>query len=233
MRSNRIESEDELILEPATGGADAAIIWLHGLGADGYDFMQLVPELKLPAAARVRFVFPHAEVRPVTINAGYAMRAWYDIRELTPAGRDDQEGLAATRARIERYIERELAGGIAAKRIVLAGFSQGAAVALHVGLRYPVHLGGIIALSGYLPLPSRLAEELSPANRATPVFMCHGREDVVVLPTFGEQSRDVLQAAGVQVEWRQYSMGHQLCEPEIHDIAAWLGYALHLVNEES
>jgi phospholipase/carboxylesterase len=233
MRINRIEREDEVILEPAAGGADAAIIWLHGLGADGYDFVPLVPQLQLPATARVRFVFPHAEVRPVTINAGYAMRAWYDIRELTPDGRDDEDGLTATRARIDRYVERELAGGIPAKRIVLAGFSQGGAVALHVGLRYPVPLAGIIALSGYLPLRSRLATELAPANRATPVLMCHGREDVVVLPTFGEQSRDVLLAAGVQVEWRQYSMGHQLCEPEIHDIAAWLGYTLHLINEES
>ncbi len=114
MRSNRIESEDEVILEPAAGRADAAVIWLHGLGADGYDFVPLIPQLKLPATARVRFVFPHAEVRPVTVNAGYAMRAWYDIRELTPEGRDDEAGLAATRERIERYIERERAGGIAA-----------------------------------------------------------------------------------------------------------------------
>ena len=233
MRINRIEGEDEVILEPAAGGVDAAIIWLHGLGADGYDFVPLVPQLQLPATARVRFVFPHAEVRPVTINAGYAMRAWYDIRELTPEGRDDEDGLAATRARIDRYVERELAGGLPAKRIVLAGFSQGGAVALHVGLRYPVPLAGIVALSAYLPLRNRLAAELSPANRATPVLMCHGREDVVVLPTFGEQSREVLLAAGVEVEWRQYSMGHQLCEAEIHDIAAWLGYTLHLVNEES
>ncbi len=155
MRSNRIESEDEVILEPAAGRADAAVIWLHGLGADGYDFVPLIPQLKLPATARVRFVFPHAEVRPVTVNAGYAMRAWYDIRELTPEGRDDEAGLAATRERIERYIERERAGGIAARRIVLAGFSQGGAAALHVGLRHGAALGGIIALSAYLPLRAR------------------------------------------------------------------------------
>lgn len=233
MRTNRIESEDEVILEPAAGSADAAVIWLHGLGADGYDFVPLVPKLRLPASARVRFVFPHAEVRPVTINAGYAMRAWYDIRELTPEGRDDEPGLAATRERIERYIERERASGIAARRIVLAGFSQGGAAVLHAGLRHAAPLGGIIALSSYLPLRERLAAELSPANRNTPVLMCHGREDVVVLPAFGEQSRDVLMAVGVEVDWRQYSVGHHLNEPETHDIAAWLGYHLELLPRES
>jgi phospholipase/carboxylesterase len=218
MRSRTIESQDEVVVEPAAGGADAAVIWLHGLGADGYDFVPMVPQLNLPAAARVRFVFPHAEVRPVTVNAGYAMRAWYDIRELTPDGRDDEAGLLAATARIERYIEREHAGGIAARRIVLGGFSQGGATALHVGLRHATALGGIVALS---------------ANRTIPILMCHGREDVVVLPAFGEQSRDVLLAAGLQVEWRQYSMGHQLCDPEIHDIGAWLNYHLELLPTES
>lgn len=233
MRTRRIDSEDEVIIEPATGSADAAVIWLHGLGADGYDFVPMVPELKLPATARLRFVFPHAEVRPVTINAGYAMRAWYDIRELTPAGRDDEAGLTAARHRIERYVEREQAGGVAARRIVLAGFSQGGAVALHVGLRHAARLAGIICLSGYLPLRERLASELAPASTGTPILMCHGREDVVVLPAFGEQSRDALVAAGLPVDWRQYSMGHQLCEPEIHDIAAWLNFHLDLVPIES
>ncbi|MEJ0098328.1 MAG: alpha/beta hydrolase-fold protein [Pseudomonadota bacterium] len=233
MRLRQIESEDEVVLEPAAGGADAAVIWLHGLGADGYDFVPMVPQLKFPATARVRFVFPHAEVRPVTINAGYAMRAWYDIRELTPEGRDDEAGLNATRARIERYIEREQSAGIAARRIVVAGFSQGGATALHVGMRHPTALGGVIALSSYLPLRARFAAELAPANRRTPVLMCHGREDVVVLPTFGEQSRDVMRAAGVKVDWRQYSMGHQLNEPEMHDIAAWLAHHLELLPKES
>jgi phospholipase/carboxylesterase len=233
MRYNRIESEDEVVLEPAIGRADAAVIWLHGLGADGYDFLPIVPQLDMPAGARIRYIFPHAEVRPVTINAGYAMRAWYDIRELTPEGRDDEAGLAATRERIERYIERERAGGIAARRIVLAGFSQGGAAALHVGLRHAAALGGIIALSAYLPLRARLVAELAPANRTTPILMCHGREDVVVLPTFGEQSRDVLLAAGLQVEWRQYSIGHHLNQPEIHDIAVWLSHHLELLSPES
>lgn len=233
MRIRRIDSEDEVIIEPAAGSADATVIWLHGLGADGYDFVPMVPELKLPPTARLRFVFPHAEVRPVTVNAGHAMRAWYDIRELSPAGRDDEVGLAATRERIERYVEREQAGGIAARRIVLAGFSQGGAVALHVGLRHGARLAGIICLSGYLPLRERLVADLAPANRSTPVLMCHGREDVVVLSEFGQQSRDALLAAGLAVDWRQYSMGHQLCEPEIHDIAAWLGFHLDLVPAES
>lgn len=231
MRLRRLEGEDEVVLEPA-GRADATVIWMHGLGADGYDFVPMVPELALPASARVRFIFPHAEVRPVTVNAGYAMRAWYDIRELTPAGRDDEQGLADTRERIERYIERERAGGIASRRIVLGGFSQGGAVALHVGLRHGAPLGGIIALSSYLPLRALLAAELDAANRATPILMCHGRDDVVVLPAFGAESRDVLLAAGLKVEWREYSMGHNLCGPEVHDVAAWLAFHLQLGGRE-
>lgn len=215
-------------MAPAAGAADAAVIWMHGLGADGYDFVPLVPELKLPESARVRFVFPHADVRPVTVNAGYAMRAWYDIRELTPEGRDDEAGLEQTRARIESCIAAERAQGVDARRIVLAGFSQGGATALHVGLRHSEPLAGIIALSCYLPLRERLAAEVNLANRGTPILMCHGREDVVVLPAFGEMSRDALLAAGLPVEWRAYSMGHSLCHPEIFDIAAWLRYHLGL-----
>ena len=222
------ENEHEVVLEPADGPADAAVIWMHGLGADGYDFVPMVPELKLPPGARVRFVFPHAEVMPVTVNAGYAMRAWYDIRELTPEGRDDTDGLARTRQRIEGYIGQQRTAGIDSRRIVLAGFSQGGATALHVGLRHEVQLAGIIALSCYLPLRAGLQAQLHSANRATPILMCYGREDVVVLPQFGEESRDVMLAAGLKVEWRQYSMGHSLCHPEIYDIAAWLKYHLEL-----
>jgi phospholipase/carboxylesterase len=229
MRLDRIENEDEVILEPVDGKADASVIWLHGLGADGYDFVPLVPELQLPADARLRFVFPHAAVRPVTINAGYAMRAWYDIRELTPAGRDDEAGLEATRLRIERYIGAERAAGIASKRILLAGFSQGGATVLHAGLRHAETLGGIIALSCYLPLRARLAMDLHPANRATPILMCHGREDTVVLPDFGAQSRDALLSAGVPVEWREYAIGHSLNTAEVHDIAVWINHQLELV----
>lgn len=228
MRMRMVENEHEVVLEPQDGPADASVIWMHGLGADGHDFVPMVPELKLPLAARVRFVFPHAAVMPVTVNAGYEMRAWYDIRELTPAGRDDADGMDATRARIERYLAGEREAGIAPQRTVLGGFSQGGAMALHVGLRHAEALGGIIALSCYLPQRAQLEAQLAPANRATPILMCHGREDVVVLPDFGEQSRDAMLAAGLAVEWRQYSMGHSLCAPEIYDISAWIRYHLQL-----
>jgi phospholipase/carboxylesterase len=225
------ETDDAVVMAPAAGSADAVVIWMHGLGADGHDFVPMVPELNLPEGARVRFVFPHADVRPVTVNAGYAMRAWYDIAELTPEGRDDEPGLAATRERIEGYIGRERSAGIASRRIVLAGFSQGGAVALHVGLRHNEPLGGIIALSCYLPLRARVAAETNAANRKTPILMCHGREDVVVLSAFGEQSRDAMREAGLDVEWHIYSMAHGLCHPEVFDISAWLQYRLALVAE--
>jgi phospholipase/carboxylesterase len=226
VRARLIENEHEAILEPADGPANAAVIWLHGLGADGHDFVPMIPELQLPAAARVRFVFPHAAVRPVTINGGYAMRAWYDIRSLTPEGRDDEPGFAEARDRIEAYVARERAAGIASSRIVLAGFSQGGAVALHAGLRHAETLAGIIALSTYLPLRARLATEMAPANRTIRVLMCHGSDDTVVSPLFGEMSRDLLLAEGVPVEWHMYPMGHNLCHPEIRDISAWLGARL-------
>jgi phospholipase/carboxylesterase len=222
MRMQVTENEHEVVLEPAAGAADAAVIWMHGLGADGYDFVPLVPELGLPADARIRFVFPHAGVRPVTINGGYAMRAWYDIRDLTPEGRDDVEGFAEARARIESYIAAERARGISAARIVLAGFSQGGAVALHVGLRHREPLAGILALSCYLPFRSQLKRELAAANHDVPVLMCHGTEDTVVLPRFGEISRDALREVGINVDWRTYPMPHSVCPQEVIDIAQWL-----------
>jgi phospholipase/carboxylesterase len=231
MRTVMTEREDAVVLTPADGPADAAVIWMHGLGADGYDFVPMIPELDLPDSARVRFVFPHAPVRPVTVNAGYEMRAWYDIRELTPEGRDDETGLEEARACIEGHIASERHAGIESQRIVLAGFSQGGAVALHVGLRHAETLGGIIALSCYLPLRAHLSRELHPANRAIPILMCHGREDEVVLHAFGEQSRDVLLAERLDVEWRQYSVGHGLCHPEVFDISAWLAFRLGLATD--
>lgn len=228
MQARVIEHEHEVLLEPVGGMADAAVIWMHGLGADGYDFVPMIPELRLPAGARVRFVFPHAAVRPVTINGGYAMRAWYDIRDLTPAGRDDEAGFAEARARIEGYVARERASGIGAQRIVLAGFSQGGAVALHVGLRHAEALAGIIALSCYLPLRSKLAAELAPANRNVPILMCHGSNDEVVRQEFGELSRDALRAEGLTVDWQSFPMGHSVCAPEIGDISTWLQARLGL-----
>lgn len=229
MHTRMVETGHEVILEPAEGPANATVLWLHGLGADGYDFVPMVPELRLPEAARIRFVFPHAEVRPVTINNGHRMRAWYDIRELTPAGRDDEEGFVEARARVESWIARENAAGIAADRVVLAGFSQGGAVALHAGLRHAARLAGIIALSTYLPFRTRLASELSAANREAPVLMSHGSQDAVVLPEFGEISRDVLMQQGIPVEWHSYPMGHNLCTPEVRDIARWLMTHLPLI----
>jgi phospholipase/carboxylesterase len=226
MRASMHEGEHEVILGPADASPDAAVIWLHGLGADGYDFVPLIPELQLPAAARVRFIFPHAQVRPVTINNGYAMRAWYDIRDLTPAGRDDEEGFAAARSRIEAYIAHERGAGIDSRRIVLAGFSQGGAVALHVGLRHTEPLAGILALSCYLPQRTHFAAELAAANRATPILMCHGSADEVVDSHFGEISCAAMRAEGLDVDWRLYPMGHSLCEPEVRDIAGWLALRL-------
>ncbi len=219
------ETDDEVVLEPA-GTATAAVIWMHGLGADGHDFVPLVPELRLPPTAAVRFVFPHAPVRPVTINNGYPMRAWYDIKQLTLSGREDEATIREAQSLIEGYIERERRAGIVAERIVLAGFSQGGAVALQTGLRHGEKLGGILALSTYLPLAATLSAEANPANRAIPILMCHGTTDPVLPLAMGETSRDQLQALGYTVEWREYPMQHQVCREEVDAIAAWLAARL-------
>ncbi len=222
--SHRLEeTADAVVLAPAAPAA-ASVIWLHGLGADGNDFLPIVPELGLPA---VRFVFPHAPVRPVTLNMGMRMRAWYDIRTLTKEGRADAEGLRASVALAERYIAAERAAGVAAERITLAGFSQGGAVALHAGLRHAEPLAGIIGLSSYLPLQAVLAAELSAANRATRILMCHGLFDPVLPHALGLMARDWLRGQGYAVAWHEYPMQHQVCEPEIRDIAAWLSARLH------
>jgi phospholipase/carboxylesterase len=200
---------------------DAAVIWLHGLGADGYDFEPVVPELRLPAKLRVRFVFPHAPVRPVTLNMGMPMRAWYDILQLG-GGAEDEAGLRASQALVEGLIEREKGRGVPARRIVLAGFSQGGAIALQAGLRYPERLGGILALSTYLPLAGTLAAERSPASRDVPVFMAHGSLDPMIAVARARESRAALHALGYAVEWREYAMPHSVCAEEIADIAGWL-----------
>ena len=200
----------------------AAVIWMHGLGADGHDFEPIVPELGLPARFAVRFVFPHAPMRPVTLNMGMRMRAWYDIRTLTAEGRADEEGLRASLARVKELIAAERALGIAPGRIVIAGFSQGAATALHVALRHPEPLAGVLALSSYLPLQATLAAELSEANKATPILMCHGQQDPVLPIALGLAACNWLRAAGYRVEWKEYPMQHQVSLPEIADIAAWL-----------
>ena len=200
---------------------DSAVIWLHGLGADGYDFEPIVPELRLPPQLRVRFVFPHAPVRPVTLNMGMPMRAWYDILQLG-GGREDDAGIRASQALVEGLLARELARGVPVRRIVLAGFSQGGAIALQTGLRYAERLGGIMALSTYLPLAGSLQAERSPANRDLPIFMAHGTLDPMIAIARARESRSALQALGYAVEWREYAMPHSVCAEEIADIAAWL-----------
>ena len=215
------ETADAVVLAPATP-ASASVIWLHGLGADGNDFVPIVPELRLPAAPGIRFVFPHAPVRPVTLNMGMRMRAWYDIKTLTAEGRADEAGIRESAARLGGLIEDERALGIAAGRIVIAGFSQGGALALHAALRHPEPLAGILALSSYLPLQALLAAELAEANRQTPILMCHGQYDPVLPLALGVAACNWLRAAGYRVEWKEYPMQHQVCGAEILDVAAWL-----------
>lgn len=206
--------------------ADAAVIWLHGLGADGSDFVPIVSELKLPAALNIRFIFPHAPVRPITINQGYRMRGWYDITSLDIANRDDEAGIIESSTILTRLCDEQLAQGIAPERLIVAGFSQGGAIALHAGLRYPETLGGIMALSTYLPMQQRLPQEAVAANRQTPVFMAHGLNDDVVALQFGLQTRSLLQQLGYRLQWHDYAMGHSVCMEEISDISGWLGSVL-------
>jgi phospholipase/carboxylesterase len=201
---------------------DAAVIWLHGLGADGNDFVPIADELKLPPTLKIRFIFPHAPVRPITINQGYRMRGWYDITSLDVAGRDDDDGIIASSDAVGRLCDEQVSRGIRHDRIVLAGFSQGGAVALHSGLRRTQRLAGIMALSCYLPRAARLETEAAAANRATPVFMAHGHVDSVVALAFGLRAREQLEQLGYPVEWSDYPMGHSVCADEIADIRRWL-----------
>jgi phospholipase/carboxylesterase len=221
MKYQQHESDGEVILEPAVP-AVASIVLLHGLGADGWDFVPIVGELGLPESLPVRFVFPHAPRLPVTVNNGYVMRAWYDIKSFTPSGRADWNGLAQSFNRAHAYVDRETNRGIDASRVVLAGFSQGGAVALEAGLRYPRRLAGVLALSCYLPFPARLEAERSSANAGVPILMCHGRMDPVVPIGMGIEARDALIALGHAVEWHEYPMQHEVCAEELAAIAAWL-----------
>jgi phospholipase/carboxylesterase len=205
-----------------------SIIWLHGLGADGQDFVPIAGELNLPVA--VRYVFPHAPMRPVTINGGYVMRAWYDITQqppsaLTRTGSDahqDAAGIRVSQAAVEVLIAREVASGIAPGNIFLAGFSQGGAIVLHTGLRHATPLGGVLALSTYLPLAASAPDEMHAGTRATPIFMAHGRSDPVIPFKLGADSRDALQEFGYAVEWHEYAMQHSVCMEELRDIEVWL-----------
>lgn len=201
---------------------DAAVIWLHGLGADGYDFVPIVKELEALGAPPLRYVFPHAPKMPVTINGGYVMRAWYDILGTELVRREDEAGIRASAAAVERLIEREATGGLDARRIVLAGFSQGGAITLHVGLRRAQPLAGLIALSTYLPLADAVEREHEPTNRVVPIFLAHGTADPIVPHARGAASRDRLRALGYTVEWHEYPMAHSVCAEEIEAIAAFL-----------
>ena len=197
-----------------------SVIWLHGLGADGHDFEPIVPELRMPDDLPLRFVFPHAPVRPVTINGGMAMRAWYDIISLDNEGRADADGVRASTAILEALIEREIERGIEAEKIVIAGFSMGGAVAINTALHTGHKLAGLMALSTYLPLPGALAD--ANGSRELPVFMAHGTHDPMVLHQWGKASAEGLAAAGFTVEWHEYPMQHGVCPEEIVDIRSWL-----------
>jgi phospholipase/carboxylesterase len=212
--------EDPIEIETGAGPR-ASVIVMHGLGADGNDFVPVVPELGLPPDIPVRFVFPHAPMRPVTINAGMVMRAWYDVLELG-GGREDEAGIRASQAIVEGLIAREKARGVAPGRIVLAGFSQGGAMTLQTGLRHPERLAGLLVLSAYLPLVSTLPAEANPAGRDVPIFMGHGLYDDLIPVARARRSRDLLREQGYKVAWHEYPMPHSVCGEEIRDLATWL-----------
>ncbi|ENO89153.1 alpha/beta hydrolase [Thauera linaloolentis] len=200
-----------------------AVIWMHGLGADGHDFEPIVPELALAPSPAVRFIFPHAPHQPVTCNGGYVMRAWYDIVSLAPDSREiDEAGLLASRDIVRALIANETARGIPSGRIFLAGFSQGGAVAYLSALTHPEPLAGVIALSTYIPAAHLITRELAAANRGIPLFVAHGTEDDVVSPGLGRQALDLLHSVGLEPEWHAYAMPHAVCPQEIADIGAWL-----------
>jgi phospholipase/carboxylesterase len=204
----------------------AAVIWMHGLGADGHDFVDVPPVLRLPERPAVRFVFPHAPMQPVTVNGGMVMRAWYDVRHDAGARREDEPGVRASQRRIEALIAREKARGVPAARLVLAGFSQGGAMALHTGLRHAERLAGVMALSCFLPLADRVGAEASPANRSVPIFLAHGTHDPVIPLARAQEAREVLTGLGYPVEWHEYRMPHSVCDAELRDIGAWLAQRL-------
>lgn len=218
---------DCITLEPDSP-ATACVIWMHGLGADGNDFVPIVPELNLPTGHGVRFVFPNAPTMPVTINGGYVMRAWYDIVSAELDKRADESGVRRSQALIEELIADQRSEGIAADRILLAGFSQGGVIALQTGLRHPEKLAGIMALSTYLACADSLGVEASAANRQIPLFMVHGSMDPVIPVALAKLSKARLETHGYKVEWHEYGMPHSVCAEEIDDIAAFLKRVLAL-----
>ena len=209
----------EVQTSPSPG---ATVVLLHGLGADGYDFVPVVRELETHGAPAARYVFPHAPTMPVTINGGYVMRAWYDILGADLVRREDEQGIRASQGMVEALIEREVERGVPRSRIVLAGFSQGGAITLHTGLRQPQPLAGLIALSCYLPLADSFEREAAAGSRGVPVFLAHGTQDPVVPLARGAASRDALKAAGYAVEWHDYPMPHSVSAEEIRDLGAFM-----------
>lgn len=219
--------EPPVVIQTGAGEADACVIWLHGLGADGHDFEPIVGELDLPTTMVLRFIFPHAPMMPVTINNGYVMRAWYDIPSMDIGGAQDEQGIRRSRHTVESLIEQQIEAGIASERIVLAGFSQGGAVILHTGLCYHRPLAGLMALSTYLPLAQSLAEEKNQANQAVPIFLAHGSQDPVVPLRLAELSHGQLLQQGYQPQWRLYpGMQHGVSAQEVDDIGVWLRQVL-------
>lgn len=215
-------SELDSIIIDTRPDPESAVIWLHGLGADGNDFVPVVEQLQIPSHVGIRFIFPHAPVRPITINQGYPMPGWYDISSQSIVDEEDEAGIKESSAILKQLCEEQEANGISADNIVIAGFSQGGAIALHCGCRYPKPLAGIMALSTYLPLPDTLADEISETAIETPVFMAHGRQDEVVAYEHGIRSKELLDEYNIDVHWHEYDMGHAVCGEEISHIRQWL-----------
>jgi len=224
--NQRTEGPLECVELQTDPNPNATVIWLHGLGADGYDFIPVVRELQALGAPAARYVFPHAPMRPVTINGGMVMRAWYDILGAQIDRREDPAGIRQSQAQVEALIEREAARGTARSRIVLAGFSQGGAIALQAGLRQREPLAALVVLSAYLPLAATAAAEAQPAGRAIPIFMAHGRDDTVIPIDRAQASRDLLVGLGCRVQWHEYAIPHSVSEEEIRDLARFLSEAL-------
>ena len=219
--NNDNNTQQAVIIEPR-GAHKASVIWLHGLGADGHDFEPVIPALELPDDHGIRFIFPHAPERPVTINGGMVMRAWYDIKEMDLRKREDADGIEDSREILEGFIQAEKDAGIPTEKIILAGFSQGGVVILHTGLRYAEPLAGLLALSTYLALPDTLEAEADPANSKIPVFMAHGTMDPVIPIQQGKSSADQLKQAGYSLEWHEYPMQHAVSLEEIEEIGRWI-----------
>lgn len=212
---------DAVVLETSPN-PDFSIIWLHGLGADGHDFESIVPELRLPSELKIRFIFPHAPTMPVTVNGGYVMPAWYDVAGQNILAGEDEAGMRKSQSQIIELIEAEKTKGIEPKRIILAGFSQGGAMTLFTGLRYPLKLAGLMVLSAYLPLAETTTAEMSEVNSKTSIFMAHGKQDGVVPFEGAKISKEFLTKRGYSVEWHEYTMAHSLHPQEIKDISAWI-----------